>query len=107
MPGSPTHGAKVLRASPPGTRSCLPTADSFLHYIITILGTWWWWGGEGGLLHTILLLTSLLGERLPASAFPEAIPLTVLASSVGPLEGRHLQTQEPGSGPGCSNLKST
>lgn len=33
----------------------------------------------------ILLLTSLLGERLPASAFPEAIPLTVLASSVGPL----------------------
>lgn len=55
----------------------------------------------------ILLLTSLLGERLPASAFPEAIPLTVLASSVGPSEGRHLQTQEPGSGPGCSNLKST
>lgn len=35
----------------------------------------------------ILLLTSLLGERLPASAFPEAIPLTVLASSVGPSEG--------------------
>lgn len=32
----------------------------------------------------ILFLTSVLGERLHASAFPEAIPLTVLASSAGP-----------------------
>lgn len=55
----------------------------------------------------ILLLTSLLGERLPASAFPEAIPLTVLASSVGPSEGRRLQSEEHGSGSGCSNLNST